>query len=264
MTAARSWIWFMIVCVLTMILLSCQSVPITGRQQLVLISPQQEIDLGEEACKKTLKKSTLSQNTTNVEMVRRVGQRIAMVADRPDYQWEFNLMEEKTPNAFALPGGKVAVYTGILKYTQDENGLAVVMGHEVAHALAHHGAERMSTTLLTQITATGAAVILGGGNPETVDAIERAFGIGGEVGILLPFSRKHESEADRIGLHLMAEAGYDPREAVAFWKRMAQAGEGSPPEFLSTHPSDERRIRQIEKWLPETLPIYEKRKAAQP
>ncbi|MEW6324681.1 MAG: M48 family metallopeptidase [Nitrospirota bacterium] len=243
----------------TLLLIACQSVPITGRSQLVLLSEEEELELGAQAYRQTLKKSTLSRDEEKLALVRRVGQRIAAVSGRPDYQWEFTLIEDNTPNAFALPGGKVAVNTGILPVTQDETGLAVVMGHEVAHALAHHGAERMSTGLITQIGAVGAAVILGGGDPQTTKAIEAAFGIGGQVGVLLPFSRKHESEADEIGLHLMAKAGYDPREAVDFWTRMEAAGKGKqPPEFLSTHPSDEHRIEQIQAALPDVLPIYQK------
>jgi predicted Zn-dependent protease len=242
--------------------LSCQTVPITGRHQLNLISSHDEIKLGESAYKDVMKKSTQSRDAASTEMVRRVGQRIAAVADRPDYQWEFNLVEEKTPNAFCLPGGKVVVYTGILKYTQDENGLAVVLGHEISHALAHHGAERMSQGMLVEIAETGVDLVLGGNDPQTAKAVNQAFGIGAEYGVLLPFSREHESEADHIGLYLMAEAGYDPRGAVAFWNRMMKAGGGKPPEFLSTHPSDEHRVRQIENWLPEVVPVYEKHKAA--
>ena len=262
--ASTMWRWgvFFIPCATGVMLLSCQTVPITGRHQLNLISSHDEIKLGESAFKDVMKKSTLSRDAASTGMVRRVGQRIAAVADRPDYRWEFNLVEEKTPNAFCLPGGKVVVYTGILKYTQDENGLAVVMGHEISHALAHHGAERMSQGMLAEIAETGAALVLGKGDPQTSDAIQRAFGIGAEYGVLLPFSREHESEADHIGLYLMSEAGYDPRGAVAFWNRMMKAGGGKPPEFLSTHPSDEHRVRQIENWLPEVVPIYEKHKAA--
>lgn len=241
-------------------LLGCQSVPITGRHQLVLISQEEELSLGEEAYKKTLKESKVSQDQASIAMMRRVGQRIAAAADRPDYHWEFTLLENKTPNAFALPGGKVAVFTGILPITQDETGLAVVLGHEVAHALAHHGAERMSTGVLTEIGAVSVAAVLGG-DPQTAKAVESAFGIG----VMLPFSRSHESEADHIGLHLMAKAGYDPRLAVAFWTRMEQAAKGNrPAEFLSTHPSDEHRIKQIESWLPEVLPIYEKQTGRPP
>lgn len=251
---------FLFVGVITIALLACQSVPITGRSQLMLISEKEEVALGDEAYKKIMQKATVSRDQENIALVRRVGQRIATVADQPDYRWEFNLIEDNTPNAFALPGGKVAVHTGILPITQDETGLAVVMGHEVAHALAHHGAERMSTGLLTQIGAVGVAAVLGG-DPQAAKAVEAAFGIG----VMLPFSRSHESEADRIGLHLMAKAGYDPRAAVEFWKRMDTAAKGKkPPEFLSTHPSDERRIKQIESWLPEVLPIYQNQAATSP
>lgn len=239
---------------------ACQTVPITGRQQLLLISPQQESELGVEAYKKTLSESKLSQNAQQVAMLKRVGDRIAAAANRDDFDWEFNLIEDPTPNAWCLPGGKVAFYTGILEFTQDETGMAVVMGHEVAHAIARHGAERISSGLLTEITTAGAAAVLGGGDPTKTEAIAQAFGLGAQVGVLLPFSRKHESEADRIGLELMAKAGYDPRAAVAFWQRMG-AGGGKPPEFLSTHPSDRTRIRQIESWLPEVLPLYQARNA---
>jgi predicted Zn-dependent protease len=196
-------------------------------------------------------------------MVRRVGRRIAEVTrqDYPitkDYEWEFNLIDDdETPNAFALPGGKIAVYTGILKYTKTEAGLATVMGHEVAHALARHGGERISHTLLAQMGAAAVSVAVSDMSSAAVQAISTAYGAGATVGVLLPFSRLEESEADRIGLVLMARSGYDPREAVGFWQRMAEAGGGKkPPEFLSTHPADERRIRQLEEWMPEALSYY--------
>jgi predicted Zn-dependent protease len=231
----------------------------TGRHQLILISNEQELSLGEEAYKKTLKSSKLSADAASTATVRRVGERIAKAANRPDYKWEFNLVEDKTPNAFCLPGGKVVVYTGILPFTKDETGLAVVMGHEVAHALARHGAERMSTGELAGIAGQTAAIIFGGGNPETEKQVEQAFGIGSSVGLLLPFSRHQESEADEIGLLLMAKAGYDPRQAIDFWKRMEQGQNGAPPEFLSTHPSDKTRINRIEGWMPEALKAYQAR-----
>lgn len=244
-------------CALALLAAACQTVPLTGRHQLLLISPQEEKSLGEEAYKKTLKESKLSQDQAATDMVRRVGQRIAKAADRPDFEWEFNLVEDKTPNAFCLPGGKVVFYTGILPFTKDETGLAVVMGHEVAHALARHGAERMSTGLLTDLAGKTAGAIFGGGSPETASAVEQAFGIGAGVGVVLPFGRQQESEADRIGLTLMAKAGYDPRQATEFWKRMSQGQNGAPPEFLSTHPSDATRIKQIQGWLPEAMKVYE-------
>ncbi|MEK7748352.1 MAG: M48 family metallopeptidase [Nitrospirota bacterium] len=245
---------------LGMMLSSCQGVPVTGRQQMMLISPQQEVQMGEDAYKEILKKATLSKDAAKAEMIRRVGQRIAAAANQPDYRWEFNLVEDKSPNAFALPGGKVAFHTGILPFTQDENGIAVVMGHEVAHALARHGAERMSNQMMTEMVSSGAAAVLGGGDVQKTNRFKKAFGLGSNLGIMLPFGRKHESEADKIGLHLMAKAGYDPRTAILFWQRMSEGGSGKPPEFLSTHPSDETRIRQIESWLPDVLPIYQQNK----
>lgn len=242
---------------LAMLVAACQTVPLTGRQQLILVSSEEELALGEEAYKKTLKSAKLSEDRAETLMVRHVGERIAKAANRPDFKWEFNLVEDKTPNAFCLPGGKVVVYTGILPFTKDETGLAVVVGHEVAHALARHGAERMSTGLLTDLAGQTAGAVFGGGDPETAKQVEQAFGIGSGLGIVLPFSRNQESEADKIGLLLMAQAGYDPRSATEFWRRMGQGKNGAPPEFFSTHPSDDTRIRQIEGWLPEAVQIYE-------
>ncbi|MFZ5861286.1 MAG: M48 family metallopeptidase [Nitrospirota bacterium] len=256
MTAIDRW-WVTVACALALLLAACQTVPLTGRHQLILISDEQELGLGAEAYKKTLKSSTLSADVAAAAMVRRVGDRIAKAADRPNYQWEFNLVEDKTPNAFCLPGGKVVVYTGILPFTKDEAGLAVVMGHEIAHALARHGAERMSTGQLADVAGKTAGIIFGGGNPETEKQVEQAFGIGSGVGVLLPFSRHQESEADEIGLLLMAKAGYDPRQSIEFWTRMEQGKDGAPPEFLSTHPSDRTRIARIEGWMPEALKIYQ-------
>ncbi len=256
MTAMDRW-WVTVACAAALLLSACQTVPLTGRHQLILISDEQELSLGAEAYKKTLKSSKLSADAASAAMVRRVGERIAKVADRPDYQWEFNLVEDPTPNAFCLPGGKVVVYTGILPFTKDETGLAVVVGHEVAHALARHGAERMSTGELADLAGKTAGIIFGGGNPETEKQVEQAFGIGSGVGVLLPFSRHQESEADEIGLLLMAKAGYDPRQSIEFWRRMEQGKDGAPPEFLSTHPSDRTRIARIEGWMPEALKIYQ-------
>ena len=187
-------------------LLSCQTVPITGRHQLDLISSHDEIKLGESAYKDVMKKSTLSRDSASTEMVRRVGQRIAAVADRPDYQWEFNLVEDKTPNAFCLPGGKVVVYTGILPTTKDENGLAVVMGHEIAHAIADHGNERMSQGLLAQFGGIALSEALKKKPQETQALWMTVFNVGVQYGALLPYSRLHESEADHLGLIFMSMA----------------------------------------------------------
>lgn len=231
----------------------CATVPETGRSQLILMSASQEASLGLQAYDEILKDKKLSTDAALTAQVTRVGERIARATGK-DFDWEFRLVDDaKQINAFALPGGKVAVYTGILPITQDDDGLAVVMGHEVAHATARHGAERMSQGQLAQIIAIGGGVALGGGDPQRTKAVIGALGAGASVGVILPFSRKQESEADRIGLRYMARAGYDPGAAVGFWQRMsAAAGSGKkPPEFLSTHPSDETRIRQIEAWLPE-------------
>jgi len=244
------------------LLAGCATAPVTGRQQFILIPPSQEIALGLKSYQEILKQSKLSQNKKIIDMVNRVGGNIARVATRDypvtrDYEWEFTVIEDdKTPNAFALPGGKVAIYTGILKYTQDEAGLATVVGHEVGHVLARHGAERMSQYLLAQLGAVALNVAIKDQSPATVAAINVGYGVGTTVGVLLPFSRVEESEADHIGLILMAKAGYDPRTALAFWQRMAEAGGEKPPAFMSTHPTDEKRIDQIKQWMPEAMAVY--------
>ncbi len=237
-----------------LILMACQTVPLTGRSQLILITEEQEISLGLQSYRRFLGEAEISQDPKANEMVRRVGANLAAVADRPDYVWEFTLIQDdEAVNAFALPGGKVAVYTGLLPVARDETGLAVVLSHEIGHAIARHGAERLSAQQLINLGEIGLIIALGGKDPNTVRAIDAAYGIGTGVGVTLPFSRRQESEADRIGLILMAKAGYDPGAAVAFWQRMTRATEEqkAAPEFLSTHPSDERRIRQIREWIPE-------------
>jgi predicted Zn-dependent protease len=247
---------------LFLLALGCETAPVTGRQQLILIPPAQEIALGLQSYRDILKESKLSQDKATVDMVNRVGWNIARVVDRDypiakDYAWEFNVIEEdKTPNAFALPGGKIAVYTGILPYTQNEAGLATVMGHEIGHALARHGGERMTQALLASVGGVALNVAIQGKSSEAKQAINTAYGVGATVGVLLPFSRLEESEADHIGLILMAKAGYDPREAIRFWERMGQAGGKKPPVFLSTHPTDEKRIAQIKGWIPEASAHY--------
>jgi predicted Zn-dependent protease len=186
-------------------------------------------------------------------MIKRVGQRIANVVDRSDYDWEFRVIDKPEANAFALPGGKVAVYTGILRYTQDDTGLATVLGHEIAHVLARHGGERVSQTLLAQIGLAALQAGMRNSDPTIMQGIGLAYGLG----VQLPFGRSQESEADHIGLVLMAKAGYDPREAIDFWERMSRGKDGQgPPEFLSTHPSGETRREQIQEWLPEALHYY--------
>jgi len=241
-------------------LAACQSTPVTNRSQLILIPESQEIQLGLTSYQEILSKSKLSTDPEKTAMVRRVGEKIAAVANQPDYKWEFNLIEDdKQVNAFCLPGGKVAVFTGILPLTQNDAGLATVLSHEVSHATARHGAERMSTGLLAQLgmTALDVGLAMKGQDPNTIKALNSAYGAGTQVGVLLPFSRKQESEADHIGLTYMAKAGYDPNQALQFWDRMSKLDKKSPPEFLATHPSDETRVKQIQKWLPDALKEYQ-------
>jgi len=240
---------------------ACQTVPYTKRSQLLLVSTDEEAALGESAYKEALSKAKISGDAAATDMVRRVGRRIAAVSDRPDFKWEFNLFDDpKTVNAWCLPGGKVAVYSGLLPVTRDEEGLAVVMGHEIAHALARHGSERMSQGLLAQLGGAALSAAMASKPAATQRVAQEAYGAGATVGVLLPFSRAHESEADHIGLILMAKAGYEPGAAVDFWGRMARAsgGKDTTPEFLRTHPADATRIARIEGELPEARSYYKK------
>ncbi|MBI3549107.1 MAG: M48 family metallopeptidase [Elusimicrobia bacterium] len=219
--------------------------------------------MGEQAYAETLKKSKVSADQQKVSVVRQVGYRLAKAADKPDFQWEFNVIEDdKQINAWCLPGGKVAFYTGILPVTQDEDGIAVVMGHEIAHALARHGAERMSQGMLAQGVGTVAGAFLGG-NPAGQKVFEQAYGLGVGVGIMLPYGRAQESEADHIGLIIMAKAGYDPNKALDFWQRMEKAtgGKGGGPldRYLSTHPINSDRQKAIRGWIPEAMQHYKPR-----
>ena len=240
------------------IIAACQTAPITGRSQLILISPQEEIELGLSSYKAILKNATLSSDLAVTQMVQEIGMKLVKASNQTDFEWEFNVIQDdKMINAFALPGGKVAVYTGILPYTKNEAGMATVLGHELGHVIARHGAERMSSGLLVQLGLLGLNMALEKRDPKVAQSINQAFGVGVNVGILLPFNRHQESEGDHIGIILMAKAGYDPREAIGFWKRMSHGKKDKPPEFLSTHPSDERRIKQIERLLPEALQIYQ-------
>lgn len=247
-------------------LISCYQAPITGRTQFILLSESQEIQMGLIAFQDVLKKEKLSTNTKYNSSVTRVGKRIAIASGKTNYQWEYKVIDsDDTINAFALPGGKIAVYTGILTVAETDAGLATVMGHEVAHATARHGGERMSIGILAQLGAVGLNVALRNKDPQVISAVNSAFGVGVTLGGILPFNRKQESEADRIGLVYMARAGYDPRESVNFWNRMAHANKGkpSPPEFLSTHPSYGTRVKNLNKWMPEAIGIYNKSTKAQ-
>lgn len=246
--------------ILTLFMSSCATAPYTGRQQLLLISEGEEVALGVQAYHEVLKKEKISTDTKTNALVKRVGTRIAAAANKPGYSWEFTVIDNaKTVNAFALPGGKVAVYTGILPYTQTEAGLAFVLAHEVGHALARHGGERMSQQLLLQLGQQGLNIAIANKSPVAIDAINTGYGIASTVGVALPFSREQEYEADRIGLILMAKAGYDPSEAPSFFERMMQdSKKASPPEFLSTHPTDQHRISRLRSMIPEAMQYYRK------
>lgn len=259
---------FLSLLIIVMLLVSCSTVPITGRKQISFIPQSQLIGSSIDAYNQLLSQSKLSSDPTKKQMVVDVGTKIAAAAEGymrengmekelEAYHWEFNLIEDdKTVNAFCMPGGKIAVYTGILPITQDETGLAVVMGHEVAHALANHGGERMSQALLAQLGATSLSVALSSQPAMTKELLMQAYGVGANVGVLLPYSRRQELEADHIGLILMAKADYDPRTAIPFWQRMGNLGGERPPEFLSTHPAPEKRVEDIRNELPEALKYY--------
>lgn len=260
---------FLPIILLALTVYYCSTVPITGRSQLSLIPDSEMNAMSFSQYSEFIKTNKLSSNKTDVDIVKRVGVKIQHAVETyfaqknlskelAGYQWEFNVVESEEVNAWCMPGGKVVVYTGILPITKDETGLAVVMGHEIAHAIAKHGSERMSQGLLQQLGGVALSVALQD-EPETTQAIfMTAYGVGTTVGVMLPFSRTHESEADHLGLIFMAMAGYDPNYAVDFWTRMAANSQGAPPEWLSTHPSNETRIANIKKLLPEALSYYNK------
>jgi metalloendopeptidase OMA1, mitochondrial len=231
---------------------SCVSAPYTGRSQLMLVSERDEVASGQLAYRQILRDSVSTSDQEALRMVRAVGERIAAAANKPDYRWEFRIINDpETVNAFCVPGGKVAVYTGLFPIARDEAGLAVVLGHEVAHALLRHAGERMSQA---EVLGAGMAVAGASGiNPQ----ILQALGLGASVGLILPFSRSQESEADHVGLILMAKAGYDPRVALEVWDRMARKEKGAPPAFLSTHPGYETRVQQLRSFMPEALSYYQ-------
>ena len=260
------FLWIMLVSVL---LGGCHTNPYTDRSQLLLMPSDLMNEMGAAQYGETLQdpKVVLSKDPREIEPVKRVAARIIEAAKRSKYaeaaksfDWEVTVIkDDNTKNAWALPGGKIAVYTGIFPMAKTEAGLAAIMGHEVVHALAQHGGERMSQGLMAQVGMSAAAILLStqGGNPALNQLGMQAMGLGLQAGVLLPFSRKHESEADYIGVLLAADAGYDPREAVRIWERMAAASGGAAqPEFLSTHPANETRIADLNRWMPEALAIY--------
>lgn len=240
---------------------SCVTTPVTNRQSVRLLPESQLNSMGVQAYKEMLQKEKESADPRYNEMVRRIGQRIATVSGK-NYQWEFKVIDNsQMVNAFCLPGGKVAVYTGILPVAKNEAGLAAVMGHEVAHAILQHGNERVSQQLLIQAGLVVTAISLN--NNKYRNLILGGLGVGSTIGVALPFSRMHESEADRVGTEYMARAGYDPREAVELWHRMGAQGGGKMPQFLSTHPDPTKRAQDLSKRMGEMIPLYEASAAKQ-
>lgn len=251
--------------------ISCSKNPITGRNQAHLVSESELQAMASQQYSQFLSQNHVVSPSADrdAEMVRRVGQRVANAVTKyfnqqgqgsalAGYHWEFNLVQSNEANAWCMPGGKVVVYTGLLPITQNEAALAMVLGHEISHAVLQHGNERMSQQLIAQGLGTGLSVALANKPAATQQIFSQAYGIGAQVGVLLPFSRKQELEADRYGMIFGAMAGYNPREAIALWQRMEKASNGqTPPEFLSTHPSAGNRISQLEKYLPEALKYYQ-------
>ena len=237
----------------------CRSAPVTGRKQLIFVPEGQEISLGAKAFEETISSEPVSQNTALAALVQQVGNRVAAVSGRSDYQWEFKLIASETQNAFCLPGGKVAIYEGILPVCGTEAGLAVVMSHEIAHALARHGGERMTHNMATEGAKKVIDRLAGAYVPDKQQLLMQAYGVGTKYGVLLPYNRKQESEADEIGLSLMARAGYDPIVAPDFWNRFgAEKGAAETSEFFSTHPSDSRRAADLAALMNGAKATYQK------
>jgi predicted Zn-dependent protease len=254
-------------CLTVFLSISCSRVPLTGRRQMKLLPSNSLLSMSYTSYGDFLKQNRLSTNAQQTAMVKNSGNRIktavetymkdhGMSKELEGFKWEFNLVEDPTVNAWCMPGGKVVFYSGILPLCEDEAGVAVVMGHEVAHAIANHGNERMSQGLVVQMGGIGLSLALQQKPAETQALFMGAYGIGSTIGAVLPFSRLHESEADYMGLIFMAMAGYDPRKAPEFWQRMAALSGGKVPELLSTHPSDETRIRKLNEYMPEALRYY--------
>lgn len=248
------------VIILACLLAGCSSVPYTGRTQLLMVSQEQELRLGYQAFEQIKYRSRPSRDPQMNEAVQRVGQQLARVAERPDFRWEFVVIDDPTPNAFCLPGGKVGVFAGLFRYLKSDADLATVMSHETAHVLARHAGERLSQNMLAQMGGTGLNIAMAGmGAPPAAGQLAMlGYGLGTQMGLLLPYSRQQEFEADRIGLILMAKAGYDPARGVDFWRRFAAAkgDRARMPAFVSTHPSDADRIRHLESSLAEARRFY--------
>jgi len=258
----------LILAVTFFILTGCGSVPITGRKQMLLVSDQEVLTLSLQEYDKFMKTAPKSTDKANTALVQKVGRNIANAVESylnsngmsdmvKEYSWEFNLVKSSDVNAFCMPGGKIVVYEGILPVTRDETGLAVVLGHEVAHAVAKHSNERMSQAVLQEYGSAALGMALDGRSAAVQQIASSVYGLGTQLGIMLPYSRKQELEADQLGLIFMAMAGYNPQMAEGFWTRMSQnSGGGSTSEFMSTHPSDQTRIKKIREELPEALKYY--------
>ena len=239
---------FIFILLFGLVVSGCTTTPVSKRSALILIPKSQEISLGIQSYKQILKKEKESENPQFNQIIRRVGQRIASVSHMPKLKWEIKLIESDQKNAFALPGGKIAIYTGILSVAKNEAGLATVMSHEIAHVIARHGAQRMTQQMLLQGAMIGAGLSMK--NRRQRNIVLSALGVGVLYGFTLPFSRLHESEADQIGLIYMAKAGYDPNEAINFWQRFSQIkGDKGPPEWASTHPADVTRMQGLRSYL---------------
>lgn len=249
----------MLILVVFLAIGACKTNPFTGKSTLNFYPNSQVFPMAFAEYDQFLESNKVVTGTSEAQMITKVGQRIASAAERwldanghpgylNGYKWEYNLVKDETVNAWCMPGGKIVFYTGILPITQNETGVAVVMGHEVAHALADHGAQRMSASTMQQIGAVAGNIAIQ--DQETLGLFNQAYGIGSQLGVMLPFSRSHETEADRIGLQIMAIAGYNPEEAAELWRRMKAAGGEAPPEFMSTHPSNDTRINNLTAWAP--------------
>jgi metalloendopeptidase OMA1, mitochondrial len=238
-------------------LASCETAPVTGRSQLILIPESEMNQLGVEAYKQIISKSKLSRDPTYTHPVEEIGRRIAAVSGHPEYKWEFNVIEDPTPNAFALPGGKVGVHTGLFKVAKNKAQLAAVMGHEIAHAIVRHGAERMSQQLVVQGGLQGLDFVLGMSGTKSTSSYVQLAAAAATLGVILPFSRDQEAEADHIGLLYAAKARYDPRQAIELWKNFEAYGGDRAPEFLSTHPAPGSRIDRLEAMMPEAMAVYQ-------
>lgn len=249
--------------VLVLSITNCAENPFTGKKTLAVVPNSEILPMAFQQYDEVIDGSDVLRGTDDAQMIKNVGQKITAAAIKwldanghknytDNYQWEYNLIDSEEVNAWAMPGGKVAFYTGILPIAQSETGIATIMGHEVAHALANHGQQRMSAGALQETVGVVGAAALGGEDTKNQELFNVAYGVGSQVLVMLPFSRKHETEADKIGLTLMAIAGYDPAEAASLWVRMSEAsGGGGQPEFLSTHPSNEARIQNLNKWAGE-------------